>query len=133
MGTTSMKNFGIVCAALVICAGLVASASAAEHVSKSTLSSMGLGSVQQMSDNDGLAIRGKGTSASVWGEGTANFKGQTSTNGYQAAASHHNSSSSALGGNISAAGTVRLHANNSGFSVHANLGVAGGTSFAAAH
>ena len=57
-------------ATLVLCA-LVASASAGE-ISKSTLSSMGLGSMQQLSDNDGLAIRGMGTSAAVWGEGTAN-------------------------------------------------------------
>jgi hypothetical protein len=112
---------------------LVASASAAERVSKSTLSSMGLGSMQLMSDNDGLAIRGKGTSASVWGEGTANYKGQTSTNGYAASSSHHHSSSSAVGANISVAGTVKINANSNGLSVHANLGVAGGASFAAAH
>lgn len=51
-----MKNFAFACAALML---LAATASAAEPVAKSTLSSMGLGSMQQMSDNDGLAVRGK--------------------------------------------------------------------------
>jgi hypothetical protein len=136
-----MKNVALACAALVVLAGMVASASAAERtVSKSTLSSMGLGSMQLMSDNDGLAIRGKGqmgggsgTSASVWGEGTANYRGQTSTNGYQASSHHSSGPSSAVGGNISVAGTVKVYVNNNGFSVHANLGVAGGASFASAH
>jgi hypothetical protein len=127
---TAMKNFGIVCAALVIAASLVASASAADRaVSKSTLSSMGLSSMRQLSDADGLAIRGKGTSASVWGESTASFPGQTSTNGYQAAADHHHSSSSAAGGSISAAGVVTGGHHGVSFVV----GVAGGASFASAH
>ncbi len=126
-----MKNLGIVCAALVIAASLVASASAADRaVSKSTLSSMGLSSMQQLSDADGLAIRGKGTSASVWGQSTANFLGgQTSTNGYQASASHYHSSSSAVGGSISFAGVAVV--SNNGFLFVG--GVAGGASFASAH
>jgi len=128
-----MKNVVLACAALVVLAGMVASASAAERVSKSTLSSMGLGSMQLMSDSDGLAIRGKGTSASVWGEGTANYRGQTSTNGYHASSSHYSGSSSAVGANISVAGTVKVNVDSSGFSVRANLGVAGGASFASAH
>ncbi len=88
-----MKKFAIACAALVVVASMAVSASAADAISKSTLSSMGFGSMQQISDTDGLAIRGKGTYASVWGESTANFKGQTSTNGYQAGASHKHGSS----------------------------------------
>jgi hypothetical protein len=126
-----MKTAVLACAALVM---MVASASAAERtISKSTLSSMGLGSMQLMSDSDGLAIRGKGTSASVWGEGTANYLGQTSTNGYRASSSHHSSSSSAQGANFSFAGTVKINSNTTGLSVRANLGVAGGFSTASAH
>ena len=83
-----MKNFCIVCAATVLAATLVASASAGEHaVSKSTLNSMGFSSVQVMSDVDGLAVRGKGTYASVWGSGSAIFGngngGNASANGYE--------------------------------------------------
>jgi len=126
-----MKTAVLACAALVM---MVASASAAERtISKSTLSSMGLGSMQLMSDSDGLAIRGKGTSASVWGEGTANYLGQTSTNGYRASSSHQSSSSSAQGSNLSFAGTVRINSNTTCLSVRANLGIAGGFSSASAH
>ena len=132
-----MKNFGMICGALVICASLVASASASDRVasvSKSTLGTMGLGGMQQLADNDGLAIRGKGTSASVWGEGTANFLGQKSVNGYTADASHHSSSSSAAGGNLSFAGVAHISTGHHGsLNVNAVLGVAGGTSFATAH
>ena len=84
-------NVRILTAATVVLASFAAVASAAD-VSKSTLNGMGFGNMQQMSDTDGLAIRGKGTSASVWGESTANYRGQTSTNGYQAAASHKHGS-----------------------------------------
>ena len=83
-----MKKFTIACAALVVVASMAASASAADAVSKSTLSSMGFSSMQQISDTDGLAIRGKGTSASVWGESTVAYRGQNAVNGYEAAASH---------------------------------------------
>ncbi len=98
-----MKTFRIVCAAAVLFAGMIASASAGERaasVSKSTLGSMGLGGMHQMSDNDGLAVRGKGTSASVWGSGIATIHGTaTQTSGYSASASHPFGSSSAIGGN----------------------------------
>jgi hypothetical protein len=129
-------NVRIICAATVVLTSMVALASANE-VSKSTLSGMGLGSMQQLSDNDGLAIRGKGTSASVWGEGTANYQGQTSTNGYQAASSHHKGPSSAEGKNVSFAGLARVkftsNSDGSSLTVRANLGVAGGFSSASAH
>ena len=118
-------------ATLVLCA-LVASASAGE-ITKSTLSSMGLGSMQQLSDNDGLAIRGMGTSAAVWGSGTANYQGQTSTNGYEAGASHRHGSSSAQGKNVSFAGIAKIKYNSDGLRVRATLGVAGGFSSASAH
>jgi hypothetical protein len=60
-----MKNLTVICSAIVICAGIAANASAAERavsVPKSTLASMGFASAHQLSDSDGLAVRGKGTS-----------------------------------------------------------------------
>ena len=97
-----MKSFAFVCAVLVC-----ASASAAD-VSKSTLNAMGFGGASVMSDNDGLAVRGKGTSASVWGGSIANYNSwrgeNSSTNGYEAAAGHHRGSSLAKGSNLSYAG-----------------------------
>ena len=124
----------VLCAATVVLSAIAASASAGE-VSKSTLSSMGLGQMQQLSDNDGLAVRGMGlsTSASVWGAGTANYLGQTSTNGYTASATNHHGSSNAAGGNVSFGGVIHGFANNNGFAVHGIVGIAGGTSFATAH
>jgi hypothetical protein len=122
----------VLCAATVVLSAIAASASAGE-VSKSTLNSMGFAKMSQLSDNDGLAIRGKGTSASVWGSGTANLHGQTSSNGYQAAADHRHSDSSAAGGNLSFGGTIHGGINNNGFAVHGVVGIAGGTSFATAH
>ncbi len=122
----------VLCAATVVLSAIAASVSAGE-VSKSTLNSMGFANMSQLSDNDGLAVRGKGTSASVWGSGTANYLGQTSSNGYQAAADHHYGSSSAAGGNVSFAGVIHGYANNNGFAVHGVVGIAGGTSFATAH
>ena len=100
-----MKSLAIACALLV--AGLAASASAAD-VSKSTLDAMGFGNATVMSDIDGMAVRGKGTSAEVWGRGTANFNNSygsnTSTNGYEAEASHRYGRSEAGGSNLSNAG-----------------------------
>jgi hypothetical protein len=126
-------NLRILTAATVVLASFAAVASAAD-VSKSTLNGMGFGNMQQLSDTDGLAIRGKGTTASVWGESTANYGGQTSTNGYSATASHHHSAASAQGKNVSFAGTVKLQYDQvSGLSARACLGVAGGFSSASAH
>ncbi|MGE4134549.1 MAG: hypothetical protein AB7E98_02465 [Pirellulales bacterium] len=115
-----MKSFALACAVLV---GLVASAKAAD-VSKSTLNDMGFGAATIMSDADGLTVRGKGTSAGVWGASIANYntyRGDNSAlNGYEAAASHHHGSSYAKGSNLSFAGNINSH----GFSVN----FAGGTS-----
>ncbi len=115
----------LIFAAAVLATGLVASAKAGE-VSKSTLGNMGFGAVSTLSDADGMAIRGKGTSASVWGESIASYENRhglsVSTNGYQASASHHRGSSLALGANLSAAGNV----SNRGYSVN----FAGGGSIA---
>src|SRR5262245_11248776 len=122
----------VISAAVVLLAGFVATASAGE-ISKSALGSMGFSSMQKMSDNDGLAVRGKGTSASVWGSGTANFWSRsgnaTETTGYQASSQHKRSSSTALGANIALAGKVS--GSDSGFRFTV-IGAAGG-SFASAH
>jgi hypothetical protein len=90
--------------------------------------------MQLISDNDGLAVRGMGTYANVWGQGTAEYRGQTSTNGYEAGASHRRSESAASGSSLSYAGTVKVrYSSGHGLSVRASLGVAGGSSTAAAH
>ena len=73
-------NLRILTAATVVLVSFAALASAAD-VSKSTLIGMGFGNMQQMSDTDGLAIRGKGTSASVWGESNVAYRGHTAVNG----------------------------------------------------
>jgi hypothetical protein len=131
-----MKNVAIICAAMVIFAGIAATASAGEHavsVPKSTLASMGFASAHQLSDNDGLAVRGKGTSASVIGTSTANYSGRsgdaTATNAYTAAADHHSSASSANGGSLSFAG----NAHGSVHHVYFNVIIAGGSAHASAH
>ena len=81
-----MKSFAIACAVVL---AFAATASAGEKaVSKSTLSSMGLAGMQQMSDTDGLAVRGKGTNASVWGGSQAQWwGGQASANNYSSGSS----------------------------------------------
>ena len=80
-----MRNFAIACAVLTLFA---ATASAGElAVSNSTLGSMGLGSMQPMSDTDGLAVRGKGVFAGVWGGSQAQFGYSSSANNYEAGAS----------------------------------------------
>jgi hypothetical protein len=129
-----MKNVSIICAALVIFAGIAATASAGERaVPKSTLTSMGFAGAHQLSDTDGLAVRGKGTSASVIGTSTANYSGRsgdaTSTNAYTAAADHHSSASSANGASLSFAGDARGSVHHVNF----NVIIAGGNATAHAH
>src|SRR5262245_9127130 len=101
-----MRSVAMACVGLMLLASM---ASAGERaVSKSTLHNMGLGGMKQLSDDAGLAVRGKGTSAHVWGGSTANWTiggggggggspwgwnttpagpTQTATNNYEAAAS----------------------------------------------
>ncbi len=77
-------------------------------VSQSTLGQMGLGGMQRMSDTDGLAVRGKGSNALVWGSSTAIWYAgglQTSTNSYVAGSSSHGHSAGAAGQSASYAGT----------------------------
>ena len=65
-----MKSLGIICGGVALVLSMVATASADERsapISKSSLSSMGLGSIQVMSDREGLAVRGKGFSMGGFG------------------------------------------------------------------
>jgi hypothetical protein len=122
-----MKSFAIACALLLF----AASASAAEPVAKSTLASMGLGNMQQLSDTDGLAVRGKGAWTSVWGGSVANwYGGQSATNNYQGGSSWYGKPSGSTGNSFSFAGKVSVNAvaDPTGFGVQAHLsgGFAGG-------
>ncbi len=67
-----MRRLRIVCAVTVFLTGLVAASSAAEpgkSIPGSTLTTMGFGKVQPIADSEGLAVRGKGSFAKVWGTG----------------------------------------------------------------
>jgi hypothetical protein len=100
-----MKNMRIVCVASVLMLGVAFVASAGERsVSKSKLGKMGFASMRVMSNNDGLAVRGKGTTATVWGSSTSQVGGNTGTTGYYANSSHYYGSSLAAGASISVSG-----------------------------
>lgn len=104
-----MKNVFVASLVLALLASAAVTVSASEPaaVSGATLSSMGLGGMQQMSDSDGLAIRGKGTFAGVWGGSTAAWSGgQLSTNSYEAGASWNGKPAFAKGDSLSFAGHV---------------------------
>ena len=92
-------------AALVVALGFAGQASAAE-IGSSALGSMGLGGMKTLSDAEGNMVRGKGTSASVWGGSTASFRGQTSANNYAASAGWAHKPARATGNSLSFAGTV---------------------------
>jgi hypothetical protein len=100
-----MKTFALGCAALMM---LAATASASDlAVSKSTLGSMGLGSMRTVSDTEGATIRGKFTFATVWGGSSANWFGQSSNNNYASGAAHLGVTPASAGGNsLSGAGVV---------------------------
>jgi hypothetical protein len=125
----------IVCAAAVLVASMFTAVSAGElagAVPATTLSSMGFGSLDVMSDDAGLAVRGKGTYAAVWGRSSANYNNNaganSSSNNYAAGASHHHGSSSAVGGSLSFAGTASV----GGRGFHVRVNFAGGGAFARA-
>lgn len=146
-----MKNVSIAGIALMLFAATAAASDKA--VSKSTLSSMGLATMQQMTDSDGLAVRGKGTFAGVWGGSHAQWAittggggpwggGQTtvvgeSENNYEAGASWLGKNSAAGGNSLSFAGKVEIlfAADPTGFAlqVHAAGGIAGGSASAFAN
>ena len=135
-----MKNVVIACFVLMLFA---ATASAADlAVSNSTLGNMGLGSMQVMSDTDGLAVRGKGVSAAVWGGSDATwwgFQAQAhSQNNYQAGAEWHGPiGAHANGDSLSFAGEVAVlfWADPTGFALNVQVGaaIAGGSASASAH
>lgn len=137
-----MKCFATACAVLLMTAAVAAAGEQA--VSEGTLADMGLGGMARMSDDQGLAVRGKG--ASVWGGSTASWaipsqqngpftpfgpsqNGAHSENYYQASGP-----STAAGGSLSFAGQVGVQyaADPTGFTlgVSAHLGIAGGAAFA---
>lgn len=135
-----MKSFAIACAVMLF----AATASAAEPVTKSTLAAMGLGSMQQMSDSEGTAVRGKGynggfgggTYAKVWGSSSASYYGQESNNNYQAGASWLGKPSNAQGNSFSFAGKAEISggADPTGWAVQGSIrgGFAGGGARASA-
>lgn len=102
-----MKTLAIACAFVLL---FTVKGTAGEMpVSTSTLSSMGLGSMQQMSDDDGIAVRGKAVSAGVWGTSSATWGGQSSSNSYFAGSSWlGNQGSSATGNSFSFGGNFQF-------------------------
>jgi hypothetical protein len=130
-----MKNFLFASCALVC---LVSTAAAADlAVSKSTLGNMGLSSMQSMSDADGLAVRGKGTFAGVWGSSTALWQASSATNNYEAGAQWVNKPSFAKGESMSFAGNIEAtylqDPTGSALSVHVIGAIAGGSAKSFAH
>ena len=127
-----MKTFVLTCTGLLLLAG---PAMAAEWpVSDSTLGGMGLRGMQRMSDSDGLAIRGRGVHAGVWGGSITTWGSPgttaTSSNFYQAGSRWHgNNSTAASGQSLSFAGQIgaQLPGGNLG-SLSANAGLSGGLS-----
>jgi hypothetical protein len=98
-----MRTFAMAIAVALL---LGSSAWAADRdVKKSTLEQMNLGGMQQLSDDDAHAVRGKGTFAGVWGSSTASWMGgQTSTNSYAAGSNWLGRSAGSLGGSLSFSG-----------------------------
>jgi hypothetical protein len=128
-----MKNLLIICAAVALVASVSATVSAGEvagAVPSTTLNSMGFGGVEIMSDQAGLAVRGKGTYAYVWGGSSAMYRGRNggayADNYYDAGSRNRYGSSKAVGGSISFAG------NKSGYGRHSstNVNFSGGGAFA---
>ncbi len=78
-------------------------------VSRATLDSMGLGTMQALPDSHGMAVRGQGTFAGVWGGSFASWGGQSSSNNYFASSSWFgNQGSSAFGNSLSFGGTFQF-------------------------
>ena len=95
-----MRTLAVACACVLLFSSTAAANDAA--VSKSTLESMGLGSMQPVSDEDGTLIRGKATGAGVWGSSAVNWNGQSSFNSYFASSSWNGPvGSSAFGNSLS--------------------------------
>lgn len=133
-----MKKLAITCALMFF----AAAASAADlAVTSSTLGSMGLGSMQLMSDTDGNAVRGKGVQAAVWGGSQATwvtFNGaQHSANNYEAGSSWVGPvGAGAQGQSLSFAGNIEVlfaqDPTGSALQVHVIGAIAGGGASASA-
>ena len=101
-----MKSF---CFALAVGLMLASNAWAGEKsIAGDTLHQMGLGSMQTLSDAQGLSVRGKGTFAGVSGSSTARWGGQISTNSYAASSSWLGKPAAALGSSFSFAGKIQF-------------------------
>jgi hypothetical protein len=126
-----------ICALAVLFSAAFASMAAAEApaaVGSQTLSAMGLGGMEKMSDEAGLKVRGKGTFAGVWGGSSASYKGQSATNNYEAGSNWNHKSSFANGGSLSFAGKAQAQfgadPTGAALSISAKGGFAGGGAFA---
>jgi hypothetical protein len=124
-----MKNQKILFAVMVIFAGIAATVSAGEHavsVPKSTLASMGFANAHQLSDTDGLAVRGKGTTSANY---FASHGNAMSANAFTGSANHHSNAPSAPGSSLSFGGNVSGSIHHG----HFNVIFAGGNASASAH
>ena len=64
-----MKTLALAGAVLGLAIGCTSTLSAAEKVvSQTTLNTMGFGTAQALSDQDGMLVRGKGFSGGQWGD-----------------------------------------------------------------
>ena len=130
-----MKNLLIVCAAVELVTSFSATVSAGEiagAVPSTTLNSMGFAGVEIMSDEAGLAVRGKGTYAAVWGSSSAVYRGRNggarANNNYEAGSRNRSGPSSAIGGSLSFAGNKTRYGRRGRTSVN----FSGGGAFARA-
>jgi len=130
-----MKSLSIGALAVLISAGYasVAAAGAPAAVESQTLGAMGLGGMEKMSDEAGTKVRGKGTYAGVWGGSSANYKGQSASNNYEAGSNWHGKSSFATGGSLSFAGKAQAQfgadPTGAALSISSKGGFAGGGAF----
>ncbi len=111
--------------AMLVVLGSAAAVSAGERgkaISSSNLSSMGLSTLQQVGDSEGLTVRGKGTFAFVSGSGSANLFGLHQSSNYAAGATHYSGSSLAVGADVNVVGVGGKIGPVSGFIVAGAVG-----------
>jgi len=102
-----MRTLAIACAYVLLVSATASAGDAA--VSKSTLDNMGLGTMQPLPDREGALVRGKFTSAGVWGGSIANWNGQSASNSYFASSSWLGTNgSSAFGNSLSFGGNFQF-------------------------
>jgi len=126
-----------ICAFAVLASVAFANVAAAESpaaVESQTLSAMGLSGMEEMSDEAGTKVRGKGTFAGVWGSSSASYKGQSANNNYEAGSNWHGKPAFAKGGSLSFAGKAQAQfgadPTGAALSISAKGGFAGGGAFA---